>query len=659
MRKLIGGGELSTFQYDMDHRRVGGCFYDAMFRLGRTPLNGGRVVLRNVYTLEDAWDALSLREELYFRLDRENFSPAVFNQSATPGPVLSRNGIRSKEGVQEGLLDICEMVVSKLKEGDSSLKFGVLFSSSVGYRTKLMDKEEIIKRFEGREPHGRAIFMVDAIEQFISNPLMEVLNNYTFAGRLTKDSPFKNKVVRHSTDWRIMGDILDQYPVAITGDWSSFDLRRPSDDVLYGLELMVRRFKPRNRLEETFLTFLLRSYHNSFKRHSLVMPNGSVMEYEGGVPSGCSFTSLLDTALNTLYLRHAVTSAGIPAEICQFWCNGDDFVILTHEIDMHRLGKVKDNLDDMFDGGITDFMIHKEDKKAKWVQAVFPEGTDLSKGTRNILDKAVWKEVDNDVVIDDSKGLSHRIHLYHRWAVKFNGYHWGPANTSVRDTHSVLVRLLHPEGIDHTCMDYMRRCLNFAGDNCFNDNVINKLVYRVYGALTILMLEGKGVPLDMLVALAGCKYTVGDVYPFGSAFWFRKVSGKVNIDNDPSYAMAKDMVMKYVSMLVRYSTLPPKGDCPDYVMRDMINRGARWAIGRTGSPNFGEMKDYIDKAIIPLAKYQRKESKGKRPPLVGPELREVRRRVVAIMRDYIFVWQPIDSPSLMRWLSKRENEPIL
>lgn len=639
-----------TFNYDADHRRAGGCLLDAALRLATTPPPMAYRPLRNAYTVDEAWEALGLKDELNFQLDEGGFTPSAINWTATAGPVLAAGGILWKEGLSPVLISTCLSIVEKLRVSDGRLAGGMLFTSRIGYRTKLLEKEEVISRLKEGKPHARAIFMVDALEQFISNPIMEVLNNYVFVKRLEKGCPFKNKIVRASADWKVLGERIDQYPVALTGDWSSFDLQRNGDDLMFVLEVFVKRFSTDTDIKRSFTNFLLNSYRNSFIKHSLVVGDDTVIEYEGGVPSGCSFTSLADTALNALYLRYAIVASGISAETCEFWCNGDDFVVLTHIEDDTLLRNVEKILNDTFTGGITEFTIHKGRKKAVWVQATFPPGTDLSKGTRHLLGEAFWREVDSSLEIDDEKGLSHRIHLDIKGAVKFNGYYWGPEDVSVRDTHAVLLRLMHPEGIDKSVGDYLRRCLSFAGDNCFNDNVINKIVFRVYGGLKILSMEAQGINADLMLKLACFNYEEGELYPFGDVFWFRRVPEKVELMDDPVYVLAHTITMRYVSVLIKHSMSPPHGEAADYLIRDMINRGARWVAGRVGSPTFEVIKESLSSCLRTLGVGELLHRKHKLKPLIGDELRALQTKAARLLDTYIFVWNPRDASEVQRWL---------
>ncbi|KAJ0598975.1 hypothetical protein HanHA89_Chr04g0171621 [Helianthus annuus] len=58
--------------------------------------------------------------------------------------------------------------------------------------------------------------------------------------------------------------------------------------------------------------------------------------------------------------------------------------------------------------GITDedFIIHRF--HVKKLQACFPPGTDLSKGTPKIIDKASCVDVNGEVIIDEPAGKSYR-----------------------------------------------------------------------------------------------------------------------------------------------------------------------------------------------------------------------------------------------------------
>lgn len=516
--------------------RGGGDLGDALLLLAnaREDVCGSR--LREVYHPRVARDVLCLPSGLRVPDGPECVKITHFNADATSGPFLRRFGVRKKEGLQAQIEETVWRLYDMVGKGEMPVENMPWVTARLGYRTKLLSEEKALRSMSEGKALGRAVMMMDAIEQATSAPLYSVLDDHVAQLHSRERSPWANKVVRASSMWKGFYKEIKRSRVVLELDWKKFDLERPSDDILFVIEVICSCFEPRSVREERLLNAYKLMLRRALVDRVVVLDNGTCFKVDGMVPSGSLWTGWLDTALNILYLTHAFQSVGIDRHLFIPKCAGDDNLTLFEcDVSDEILEQGRIALNTMFNAGIEkeEFLIHRGPYYVYREQACFPLGVDVSKGTSDKLHLASWVPFTGEMVIDQAAGKSHRWRFHYAGKPKFLSCYWLRNGLPIRPAYDSKERILWPEGIHSTLEEYEEAVLAMVVDNPFNDHTVNQMMHRYLIIQEIKRQACTGVRPDTVVWYSKFRDAATNVVPYPSVGYWRRQDEWVDLENAP------------------------------------------------------------------------------------------------------------------------------
>ncbi|DAZ91061.1 TPA_asm: fusion protein [Stevia rebaudiana amalgavirus 1] len=619
-RRIIGGGSMRSFHEDNNKFRGGGNIQDALLLLGTAIDDPPGRLLRDLFNLNFARETLSLPTGLEVPDGSECCRMRNFNDEATAGPFLRAFGIKGKHGLKEILEREMWEYYDGFGEGRLTPEQMPHFTARVGFRSKLVSKEKAMKKVIDGAPIGRAVMMMDALEQAASSPLYNVLTKLTYAKRLEATCGFKNGVVKASSDWGVVWEEVKEAKAIVELDWSKFDRERPPEDIEFIISIILSCFTPRNDRQRRLLEGYGLMMRRALIERLMVLDDGGVFGIEGMVPSGSLWTGWLDTALNILYIKAACREVFILSGEFNPMCAGDDNLTLfksDHGDKTYR--RIQGFLNSWFRAGIEDedFLIHRPPFHVTKLQACFPPGTDLSKGTSGLMNKAEWVEFEGEVTIDESKGKSHRWEYVFKGKPKFLSNFWLVDGQPIRPTSDNLEKLLWPEGVHKTIEDYEQSIMSMVVDNPWNHHCVNHMLMRYVIVQQMKRVDIVKGALDEFLFLACIRDADGGVIPFPMIAPWRR--GKVHRRME-DYPEVMSWVKDFSSFVRGVTTLysrASEGGIDAWRFMEFI-RGE----SNVGEGQFGN--DLIDWLLFlkenPCTKYL-KSVRGfrKRPPSAQPD----------------------------------------
>nr|WKV32512.1 RNA-dependent RNA polymerase [Crown imperial amalgavirus] len=586
IRKIIGGGEMRTWKSNSNRYRGGGCLSDALLSLGTATHTPPGEYLRDYFSVDAARNHLSLPSDLPVPVGPDSVVMANFNNDATPGPFLRAFGVRSKYGIKAELESFawecyCRYVSAGCDE--SQLPF---ILARVGYRTKLVAKEDAFDKMREGKPLGRAVMMLDAIEQPLSCPLYNILSKLTAARRRDVDSGFRNSVVRASSDWMFFWEEIQRASVIVELDWKKFDRERPTIDLEFMIAVILSCFKPRTDEEVSFLKGYGVMLRRSLIERLFVTDDGGIFGIEGMVPSGSLWTGWLDTALNILYLKAALIRVGIPLGRASPKCAGDDnLTLFWRDFPDKQLMRLRDVLNESFRAGIDmeDFIIHRPPFHVTKSQACFPPGTDLSKGTSKILDLAEWRPFIGRMRIDQAAGLSHRWKYNFEGKPKFLSCYWLGNGRPIRPTYVNSEKLLWPEGIHKDLEDYKSAVVAMIVDNPWNQHNVNHMMHRFVICEQIRRLAVDQVNAEDIMWMAKIRPEGEEPVPYPMVASWRRVEGWVDMEQLPGVKKYMKAFSEFVTQVTTLSARDPVGGIDSWKFAEFIRGESDLGEGQYGN----------------------------------------------------------------------------
>ncbi|DAZ91023.1 TPA_asm: fusion protein [Myosoton aquaticum amalgavirus 1] len=573
VRKVIGGGEMLKWAVESNKYRGGGNFSDALKLLCDAAEEDPGMLLHQCFTVEGARATLNLPCGLSVPSTRQDFVMKNFNNDATAGPALRAFGVYRKEGLQKELEDFAFDCMSLFAGGvcaEESLPF---VTARVGYRTKLLDNAEALRKIRDGKAIGRCVMMLDAHEQAFSTPLYNVLSRLTHLQRFNRDSGFRNSIVRASSDWsRLWGEVREAACI-VELDWSKFDRERPAEDIEFMIDVICSCFTPKNPFEER----LMEGYHIMLRRSLLervfLTDDGGIFSINGMVPSGSLWTGWLDTALNILYIRAVLVHINVLKEEAMPKCAGDDNLTLFYKDQSdERLRHMCSLLNRWFRAGIKDedFKIHRPPFHVRRFQAVFPPDVDLSLGTSKIIDKARWVEIEGEMRICEAEGFSHRWKYSFAGCPSFLSCYWLEGGNSIRPAHVNLEKLLFPEGIHADIEDYEAAVISMAVDNPMNHHNVNHQMHRYVIIQQVKRLSCVGMRPEDILWLARIRPQEDEEVPFPYVAEWRRVNGYVDMEHVPRVKQYMKKFSDFVSGITSLYARAPSGGLDAWRFMDMI-----------------------------------------------------------------------------------------
>ncbi|DAZ91029.1 TPA_asm: fusion protein [Melastoma malabathricum amalgavirus 1] len=584
-RKIIGGGALVSWVDDRSMYRGGGNSSDALLLLSQASETRPGAFLHERYTPFTARGALGLPDGLPVPDGPEATRMKNFNNDATSGPFLWWSGVKTKNGLKHLLEEEMWRYYDDFATGKITTSQLPYLAARLGFRTKLITQVEALKRIEGKKPFGRAVLMMDALEQAASSPLYNVLSHITFEKRLERDCGFKNTIIRASSDWMELWRHVREAKAIVELDWSKFDRERPSQDLSFMVDVVVSCFEPRNERERKLLKAYKIMMRAALIDRLILLDSGMVIRVDGMVPSGSLWTGWIDTALNILYLKSACLDLNIPSSLYVPMCAGDDNLTLFWTDPGDKLSKLREILNHNFRAGIDqeDFLIHRPPFHVKKEQAIFSSDVNIMKGTSRVMEKAKWVEFDGELTVDLASGKSHRWEYRFKGTPKFLSFHWLPDGRPIRPASKNLEKLLWPEGVHKDIDEYEAALFSMVVDNPWNHHNVNQLLMRF-----IIVQQIRGATVGWIKPLEAMWYArfrpEGDeVVPFPNIAPWRRSSPHSRMEDYPEVTKMIEDFRDFVSGVTSLYARSPTGGVDAYKFMEIIRGESRVGEGQFGN----------------------------------------------------------------------------
>lgn len=524
IRHIIGGGELESWLDDNTKYRGGGNLYDALLLLADADDVSSFESLSSFLSLEEAREILGLEIGLSVPDGPSCCVMKHFNDEATAGPVLRAFGVKGKYGLKHTLEAFVWEMYDMAGTGELSVEQLPPLLARVGYRSKLLDIDAAFEKMRKMKPLGRAVMMLDAVEQAFSSPVFNVISDIVTGLNRRKESGWRNYLIRASSAWGDLWDEVKESGSIVELDWSKFDRERPRQDIQFFVDIIISCFEARSERETRLLAAYKKMMENALVNRVMMLDDGTYILMDGMVPSGSLWTGICDTALNIMYITVALLRLGFKKGDFSPKCAGDDNLTLFKErISRKSLGKLRLELNRSFRAGIEkkDFIVHYPEYHVEKEQAVFPLEVDISKGTSKLKDQAIWLKFEGELNVDEAQGYSHRWQYVFRNKPKFLANYFLPDGRPIRPVADNLERLLWPEGIHDHIDDYKMAVMAMVVDNPFNHHNVNKMMIRYLIACQIERVAYDVEP-ELVMELCAIRPDGEECVPYpGVASWRR------------------------------------------------------------------------------------------------------------------------------------------
>lgn len=505
VRRIIGGGGLSSWEKDFNYIRGGGSVNDAVRLMNAQPLPAPRQKLSDIFPdMADLHRLLGVSKCIRFEIGENMFKPTHLNMDARSGPGLEAFGLRRKGDYGYELADLAREIFEYYSTTDEAdWKKPQLFAN-VGCRTKLRDYEKAKKKIENEEPFARAVSMVDAIEQFLITPASRPAGKYFKERSRDMKCVFKQKLQRTSSSWASLGRKLHEWPYVHESDHPTFDLNQDEDDISFAIDVYLSLFRCVSTQELVMLRvmkFLLRAFYLT---GDFIDDVGNWITYFPLIKSGTSLTSDLDSILRALKNISTYFSMGYTRDEFMTFVCGDDsidgveyssenftemFVKFTN--DVHGVNMTADD--------------SKIFKKSQFLvqqrQPIYASDQDLNSTSKKGMVIVGDREVIGELVVDHAQGLTHRNYFTFRDCPTFLKFGWMSDYLPGRGANEVCLRQLHPEGTCRTLRDYVVMNLGNLIDNPFNTNAVNHCMQKILVATQATLISYHNYSTTRLLGL--------------------------------------------------------------------------------------------------------------------------------------------------------------
>lgn len=546
VRKAIGGGEISNLKEDLSLVRAGGSAYDAMLYVCTIPDLPKTTLLKDVVSPEEMVAYMGLETGKTVGCDLHHFGPRNFNENANAGPSLLSFGIRRKKGLYNPLRDLAFDIYRAYMLGVITEEGLPFLAAQLGARTKLRELREFKERSAKGQPLGRGVIGFDALEQFFFSPLVRAFDELVKKMKPDSKCPLKHKMVRQSLQFVKWSKKVMEAQRVVGADASQYDTRRPSEDVIWAVDVILAHFNWEGVDGQRRRSFFRAVAVRVFSKYGIVMEGGEKFTIIDGTPTGSALTSSVNTIMTSGYLYYILKKHNL-TDVAWISAAGDDFLIGFYHSNVVPTLELMRDLQQVFDfvikhGSAFDC---SGDYAVKMWQATFKPGTNLKRGTSSILRIAKWKIVRGGLKIDNSLGLSHRVHYGFFNKPHFLGCYMLPSGLPIRRASECRLRMLHPEGICKNPRDYMQRCLNQIVDNPFHETFVNQMFQRFLVCVSVLCSCGT-VSFEIGCKLARQK--LDPKYPYwflpGAVYW-RRTSGVWDLEEDALLGAFVAMLRKF------------------------------------------------------------------------------------------------------------------
>lgn len=177
-----------------------------------------------------------------------------------------------------------------------------------------------------------------------------------------------------------------------------------------------------------------------------------------------------------------------------------------------------------------------------------------------MLDDAEWIRFEDELIVDEPAGKSHRWRYNFYGKPTFLSCYWLETGLPIRPAKDNLEKLLFPEGIQASIDDYEAALLAMVVDYPFNHHNVNQLKNRYIIVQQVKRSMALGIDAEIILKLSRIRPKGNEPVPFPSIAVWRRQKVYVDLDRyEPTWRAAKDSLESQLSISVH---LPKtKGIC--------------------------------------------------------------------------------------------------
>jgi len=316
----LGGSFVNYLNSALTEVRFGASVADTLVYLTRFNRDYGILPSRGLIDSVEILRSFGLEPGSIPRLTLSSvFTDRLHNETANPGP-----SYRFVGGIWK--LDCARlafMTARKILRRVSEQRHASYPYFGLAGRAKLTSYEKIYDNLSDGKPVGRAVWMSDTHESLISGMFSHPLTDYFSCSHRRVYLGFN----KFGTSPSVFRRQMENYDFWISCDFSKFDssisnvLMSKAFDVLRALYCTSDKY-----CYECLVLTYIESY---FKETMMVLPNGSIIQKKGGLPSGSGLTSIIGSICNFVALDHACRhiTGGVLGTHYDIAVCGDDAVV--------------------------------------------------------------------------------------------------------------------------------------------------------------------------------------------------------------------------------------------------------------------------------------------------------------------------------------------
>lgn len=388
----------------------------------------------------------------------------------SPGPTYKYLGMKNKGESYDLGIESVKFMLNNFKKKENVPP--VLWS--LGGRPKLRSIQEAYMKVKEGKPNGRAIWVPDIEESIISQKFTKKIYE------LLSGSPLISPIMIGFDKFKQNMELktwVDNYDCLIEMDYPKFDTNVSRKIINFAFDVLKRLFVM-DYSDEAIFEWL----RDQFIYSKIVMPDGKIVEKNGGIPSGSGFTSIIGSIVNYTIVKNTLISMKLPRDSYSILVFGDDTLIgmnQIHNTSFFNIGrKMRRVINSHHDIeiGIKDVKISTQ----KYVQVCIPVFRgDTSRGTSSMKSE--------DIIIQDVEpapgknlGGSHRWNYLFKHTWKFLSYSMKPDGSMIRPTFDVFLRIGNPEGKVKKLDDHITLLKMALLENFDNEHTRNRCYHYLY-----------------------------------------------------------------------------------------------------------------------------------------------------------------------------------
>jgi hypothetical protein len=347
---------------------------------------------------------------------------------------------------------------------------------------------------------------------------------------------------------------VESYECFLEMDYSQFDSTVPNFLIEMAFEVIRGLFKMTEK-EQNIFNYLKRNFIKS----KIVLPDGSVVMKETGIPSGSSFTSLIGSIVNYIIIKTVMKRLDLKDEDYDALVFGDDSLVgIKKEIKNKEAFKKQVIHLISFLFGMTvkeDEIKIVHDKYVSYLEPIYSEKTT---GGTSHLKPLDFKKLTREPEHGEHLTTSHRWFYGFAQTWKFLSYSMKEDGSMIRPTSEIMERLLCPETPIRTMDQHITALKMALLENLDNKHTENRIYFYLYDCYWLV--KHRVQDSRILHRRIRIRNREEDSPGLGARMWFRRSNEYYDLWTEPCMAEFNKMFM---NILISLRTIKHSGVTSD------------------------------------------------------------------------------------------------